>query len=221
MSKIKVHLVSSTKANHLFVTQTIKSIDPHAQIVEHESIESYLQYIAVDCSSTIVVTDFDKVKFRNRSFIPVIQYTTQQVEVNTALPINAWNSSPVYLSEIDQFLTEAIGSLRLYEKLRSSASRLPTLTERERRVVLLASEGVPNKSIARRLDVSVKTVEKSRRNAYNKLMVNSSAEVASLVTFGRFFADNLTNDVSPINSISPTSHFPTSSPAMHSNSMIS
>lgn len=202
MSEIKVHLVSSNAANHLFISEAIRSIDPTTQLIEHSSIESYLQYSAIDTCSTVVVTDFDKARFRSSRFVPVIQYTTQQIEGITALPINAWDFAPVSLSEIKPVLTEAFASVRLYKKLRSNASRLPTLSERERRVVLLASEGVPNKSIARRLDVSVKTVEKSRRNAYNKLMVNSSAEVASLVTFGRFFFDSPTNEVNAPN------HFP-------------
>ena len=74
-----------------------------------------------------------------------------------------------------------------YSKLKASADRLATLAERERNIIALASEGIPNKTIATRLGISIKTVEKNRRAAYSKLAVTSTAEMASLVTFGRFF----------------------------------
>lgn len=41
----------------------------------------------------------------------------------------------------------------------TAASRLASLTEREREVMALAVEGLPNKEIARRLDISHRTVE--------------------------------------------------------------
>lgn len=217
MSKILVHLVTTNRTNISYLIQAVEAVDSTAKVIEHDSVESYFQYRAIENCCTVVITDFEKSRFRKgqRRFASVIQYSTNPATANTMPAINSWNSSPVYLAEIQQHLTEAFASVRLYEKLRASATRLPTLNERERRVVLLASEGVPNKSIARRLDVSVKTVEKSRRNAYNKLMVNSSAEVASLVTFGRFFVDY------PTRPLTPTSHLPTSPTTALPNPMLS
>lgn len=61
------------------------------------------------------------------------------------------------------------------------------LTERELAIVSMATDGVPNKSMARRLEVSIKTIEKNRRTAYGKLHVSSGAEMAALVTFRRYF----------------------------------
>ncbi|MFT5303281.1 MAG: DNA-binding NarL/FixJ family response regulator [Mariniblastus sp.] len=83
-------------------------------------------------------------------------------------------------------IQQAINSSTHYQSLKSRATRLGTLVERERKIIALASEGVPNKTIAVRLGISIKTVEKNRRNAYAKLAVSSTAEMASLVTFGRF-----------------------------------
>ncbi len=73
-----------------------------------------------------------------------------------------------------------------FYELQKNTSRFRSLSTREVEIIRLATEGVPNKSIARRLDVSVKTVEKNRRNAYIKLRVSTAAEMATLVTFQRF-----------------------------------
>ena len=124
--------------------------------------------------------------------MPVVNFTTQKIEPegNSKSPIDFESDKPVYIGQIKPHLQEAIAAARLFLKLKSNASRMATLTNRERRVVVLAADGIPNKSIAKRLDVSVKTIEKIRRNAYLKLSVKSSAEVASLVTFNRFIGMN-------------------------------
>ncbi len=59
-------------------------------------------------------------------------------------------------------------------------SRLNGLTTRERQVAELASRGLPNKAIARELDISLKTVEVHRHNAMVKLKVDNAAELARL-----------------------------------------
>lgn len=85
-------------------------------------------------------------------------------------------------------IASAIQLSTQYVNLKSQSVKLETLADRERKIIALASEGVPNKTIARRLGISIKTVEKNRRIAYSKLSVSSTAEMACLVTFGRFFA---------------------------------
>ena len=75
------------------------------------------------------------------------------------------------------------------------------LSERELAIVSMATDGVPNKSMARRLEVSIKTIEKNRRTAYEKLSISSSAEMAALVTFRRYFNRSIEqnrNQVSPL-----------------------
>jgi two-component system response regulator FixJ len=71
--------------------------------------------------------------------------------------------------------------------LSAQAAKLTTLAERERQIIALAAKGVPNKTIAVRLGISIKTVEENRLKAYSKLSVAITAEMTSLVTFGRFF----------------------------------
>lgn len=54
------------------------------------------------------------------------------------------------------------------------------LSPRERRVVQLVSEGLTTQAIAHSLGVSVKTIEKQRRNAMNKLGVENVAQLVKL-----------------------------------------
>lgn len=100
--------------------------------------------------------------------VSVIQYPYTQKAVIDAIETSLWWSQNL---------------CRLLERLRYFAS----LGERELAIVSMATDGLPNKSMARRLDVSIKTIEKNRRNAYEKLKISSSAEMAALVTFRRYF----------------------------------
>ena len=59
-------------------------------------------------------------------------------------------------------------------------SKMSRLSRRESQVVDLVSDGLPNKSIAHELDISVKTIEKHRANATRKLGVGSTAEMVRI-----------------------------------------
>ncbi len=59
-------------------------------------------------------------------------------------------------------------------------ARMQRLSPREVEVVARVAAGLPNKSIARELEISVKTVEKHRANAVRKLGVQSTPEMVRL-----------------------------------------
>ncbi len=59
--------------------------------------------------------------------------------------------------------------------------RLGELTERERDVMRLVVEGLPNKLIADQLDISVRTVEVHRARVFDKMEVKSAVELANLM----------------------------------------
>ncbi len=58
--------------------------------------------------------------------------------------------------------------------------RLAGLTPREREVLLEVARGAPNKRIAQRLGISIKTVELHRSNLMRKLEANNAAELTRL-----------------------------------------
>ena len=60
-------------------------------------------------------------------------------------------------------------------------SRLAELTERERAVMRLVIEGLPNKLVADQLDISVRTVEVHRARVFDKMQVKSAVELANLL----------------------------------------
>ena len=59
--------------------------------------------------------------------------------------------------------------------------RLAELTDRERAVMQLVIEGLPNKRIADQLDISVRTVEVHRARVFDKMEVKSAVELANLL----------------------------------------
>ena len=82
-------------------------------------------------------------------------------------------------------IEQALGvSARAFEARRSNSNlqvKLTDLTERERDVMRLVVEGLPNKLIADQLDISVRTVEVHRARVFDKMEVKSAVELANLL----------------------------------------
>lgn len=169
-------------------------IDPNSQIIHYDDRPVFNFRNSNPNASEIIVTNQTGLRpltFMGK-FIPHVQIEADQAELQALLIADSHPSTTDYEinqhHQIYQVITEALSTSELYIKLRTNQVKLSDLNARERTVVMMAAEGVPNKTIARRLNVSVKTIEHCRRKAYSKLDVTCSAEVASLVTFGRFFA---------------------------------
>ncbi len=89
----------------------------------------------------------------------------------------------------EQLLIDRITEIRRQQRLRRQVEtdrdvqriRLTRLTGRERQIVLLIVAGYATKQIARRLGISHKTVENRRRGIYDKLNVETVAELVALV----------------------------------------
>lgn len=67
---------------------------------------------------------------------------------------------------------------------RDLRGRLERLTAREREVMLLATKGLANKEIARRLGISPRTVENHRARVMYKLQAESIAELCQIAAAG-------------------------------------
>ena len=194
-----IHIVYSDRSVNSLIATTAWEFEPAAKIQEYANPNEFLASRSSTLEGRWEVLATNEANLvlpvsKRNLYMPIVNFTNQKMEQPEEKPkaqkIDFESDKPVYIGQIQPHIQEAIAAARLFLKLKSNANRMATLTNRERRVVVLAADGVPNKSIAKRLDVSVKTIEKIRRNAYLKLSVKSSAEVASLVTFNRFIGMN-------------------------------
>lgn len=81
----------------------------------------------------------------------------------------------------DAYLSPSVARLLMEHRMTAGdASRLELLTGRQREILQLIVEGNGNKDIARKLDVSVKTVETHRANIMERLQIR---DVPGLVRF--------------------------------------
>jgi two-component system response regulator DctR len=90
-------------------------------------------------------------------------------------------SDNALVDRVEQALALSQERLSARQNQQRLQSRLLELTERERDVMRLVLEGLPNKLIADQLDISVRTVEVHRARVFDKMEVKSAVELANLM----------------------------------------
>jgi two-component system response regulator DctR len=90
-------------------------------------------------------------------------------------------SDNALVDRVEQALLLSQERLTARNQQRILQSRLEELTERERDVMRLILEGLPNKLIADQLDISVRTVEVHRSRVFDKMDVKSAVELANML----------------------------------------
>ncbi len=90
-------------------------------------------------------------------------------------------SDNALVDRIEQALAQSTQIVRARTEAVRLEGRLDELTERERDVMRLVVEGLPNKLIADQLDISVRTVEVHRARVFDKMEVKSAVELANLL----------------------------------------
>jgi two-component system response regulator DctR len=133
---------------------------------------------------------FDRLLERNLiDTVPVI-FLTGHADVPTAVDLvkrGAFDfcEKPFSDNALVDRIEHALGaSLRAIDARRARhtiASRIEELTDRERDVMRLVVEGLPNKLIADQLSISVRTVEVHRARVFDKMEVKSAVELANLL----------------------------------------
>jgi two-component system, LuxR family, response regulator DctR len=83
------------------------------------------------------------------------------------------------VDRIEQAIKRSGDVLEARQARRRLETRLAELTERERDVMRLVVEGLPNKLIADQLSISVRTVEVHRARVFDKMEVKSAVELAN------------------------------------------
>ncbi|MEY4711446.1 MAG: Transcriptional regulatory protein FixJ, partial [Pseudomonadota bacterium] len=88
-------------------------------------------------------------------------------------------SDNALVDRIEQALNLSHERLAARQQQNLLQSQLNELTDRERDVMRLVVEGLPNKLIADQLDISVRTVEVHRARVFDKMHVKSAVELAN------------------------------------------
>jgi DNA-binding NarL/FixJ family response regulator len=138
--------------NGITATRLIRKSLPRTRVLlftMHDDGETVYEALVAGARGYLLKTEGDK----------------QLIEAISALE----NGSPYFSSGITQFLLDA----SLSERKRSL---LEAFTTRELEVAQLIAEGYSNKSIARHLEISVKTVESHRAAVLRKAEVHTAAE---------------------------------------------
>lgn len=84
---------------------------------------------------------------------------------------------PMLLSRLEQCLEESQDQQRRQARQCEQQRRLETLSQRELQVVEMLADGLLNKQIAKRLDVSLRTVETYRKRVMEKTGAESLADL--------------------------------------------
>lgn len=90
-------------------------------------------------------------------------------------------SDNALVDRIEQALALSQEALAQLHGRQQMDGRIAELTERERDVMRLVTQGLPNKLIADQLQISVRTVEVHRARVFDKMGVKSAVELANLL----------------------------------------
>ena len=90
-------------------------------------------------------------------------------------------SDNALVDRIELALQRSTDHLMQLQARRNVQQHLAELTDRERDVMNLVIEGLPNKLIADQLGISVRTVEVHRARVFDKMAVKSAVELANLL----------------------------------------
>lgn len=90
-------------------------------------------------------------------------------------------SDNALVDRIEQALAQSAQVLAQRRIQQEMQARLGNLTDRERDVMRLVVEGLPNKLVADQLNISVRTVEVHRSRVFDKMGVKSAVELANIL----------------------------------------
>jgi two-component system response regulator DctR len=133
---------------------------------------------------------FDKIVQRGLADVMPVIFLTGHADVPTAVDMvkrGAFDfcekpfSDNALVDRIEQALQRSTQVLDARKAKGAVQARLSELTDRERDVMRLVVEGLPNKLIADQLDISVRTVEVHRARVFDKMEVKSAVELANLL----------------------------------------
>jgi two-component system, LuxR family, response regulator DctR len=133
---------------------------------------------------------FDKLLARGLVHVMPVIFLTGHADVPTAVDLvkrGAFDfcekpfSDNALVDRVEQAIKHSDEVLAVQRAKQLLQARLTELTERERHVMRLVVEGMPNKLIADQLAISVRTVEVHRARVFDKMEVKSAVELANVL----------------------------------------
>jgi two-component system, LuxR family, response regulator DctR len=133
---------------------------------------------------------FEKLQARNLAAAMPVIFLTGHADVATAVATvkrGAFDfcekpfSDNALVDRVEQALAQSAQVLAQAAEQRVVAAKLQELSERERDVMRLVIDGLPNKLVADQLDISVRTVEVHRARVFEKMGVKSAVALANLL----------------------------------------
>lgn len=88
-------------------------------------------------------------------------------------------SDNALVDRVEQALQRSADELAVRRQVSDLRHKVDSLTDRERDVMRLVVEGLPNKLVADQLNISVRTVEVHRARVFDKVGVKSAVELAN------------------------------------------
>jgi two-component system response regulator DctR len=171
-------------------SQVFESADAFWVDVESERLSSGPACLLLDVRmpGTSGLALFDRLTERHlHEAMPVI-FLTGHADVPTAVSAvkrGAFDfcekpfSDNTLVDRVEQALAQSTAVLQERRAHGRVQHRLSELTDRERAVMTLVVEGLPNKRIADQLGISVRTVEVHRARVFDKMEVKSAVELAN------------------------------------------
>lgn len=176
---------------HASAEDFLQALDAHPQW-QHESACLLLDVRMPGMSGLAL---FDHLLTRRMTEVWPVIFLTGHADVPTAVDAvkrGAFDfcekpfSDNVLVDRIEQALTLSRERTQTAHRQASLQTRLCELTERELVVMQYVVDGVPNKLIADRLEISVRTVEVHRAKVFDKMEVKSAVELANALRGVRF-----------------------------------
>jgi two-component system, LuxR family, response regulator DctR len=133
---------------------------------------------------------FDRLAERGLQQVMPVIFLTGHADVPTAVDMvkrGAFDfcekpfSDNALVDRVEEALRRSAAVLAAQREKGVLQGRLAELTDRERDVMRLVAQGMPNKLIADQLSISVRTVEVHRARVFDKMQVKSAVELANLL----------------------------------------
>ncbi len=197
MVEQSVFIVDDDAAVRDSIKELVESVDLHAQTFE--SAQAFLDVYSADWTGCLVLdvrmSRMTGPVLQTRlkelgCYLPII-FITGHGDIDTA--VEAMKAGAVDFIQKpyhEQNLLDSINNaLELDAQNQDTASKqkslkenLAKLTEREREVMDLLAQGLANKAIAQRLDISPRTVEAHRQHVLEKCGVKSVTQLVGLLS---------------------------------------